>query len=318
MCGYCAILEEPDRSRFSARTLLESRNTQFVSIRGIAERRVRHNGSPMVEHTDTPAIDPDLPPQQAIPRLLELHGDRLYGLGLRLCNTPEEAQDLVQETFLRAFRSWEQFEGRSDPATWLYTIASHTCQRLNRKRAGEPRHLEPLEKLLPVRGEPVLAPVEGEHHPEAELQRREAQRVVEAALQDLPVEYRLPLVLKDIAELSIPDVAQILGLKEATVKTRVHRARLKLRQALEQSLPRVPLPEPDHARSVCLDLLHAKQEAMDRGAPFPFSNEELCVRCRALFDSLDLAQEACHRLGSDSLPVEIRALIQRRADGSPD
>lgn len=267
----------------------------------------------MVENTEKPTIDPDLPPQQAIPKLLELHGDRLYGLGLRLCNTPEEAQDLVQETFLRAFRSWDQFEGRSDPATWLYTIASHTCQRLNRKRAGEPRHLEPLEKLLPARGEPVLAPGDGEHHPEAELQRQEAQRVVGAALQELPIDYRLPLVLKDIAELSIPDIAKILGLKEATVKTRVHRGRLKLRQSLERSLPRVPLPEPDHPRSVCLDLLRAKQEAMDRGAPFPFSREELCVRCRALFDSLDLAHEACHRLSGESLPPEIRALIHDQA-----
>jgi len=258
-------------------------------------------------------IDPNLTPQQAIPRLLEVHGNRLYGLGLRLCESPEAARDLVQETFLRAFRHWDRFEGRSDPGTWLYAIAANTCKRLSRKRAGEPRHLEPLEALMPKRGEPVLAPDGAVGQPESELRRREAQRIVGEALQELPFDYRLPLVLKDIAELSVGEVAEILGLKEGTVKTRVHRARLKLRQLLERNLPRVEMPEHDHARSVCLDLLEAKQAAMDRGAPFPFSEEELCVRCRALLESLDLAHEACHSLLGGPLPPELRALIQQRA-----
>jgi RNA polymerase sigma-70 factor (ECF subfamily) len=265
----------------------------------------------MAAQNDSIKVDPELPPQQAIPRLLELHGDRLYGLGLRLCDTPEQARDLVQETFLRAFRSWDQFEGRADPGTWLYAIASNTCKRLNRRRAGEPRHLEPLEELLPARGEPVLASENPEGEPEAELRRREAHRIVSSALHELPIEYRLPLVLKDIAELSVSEVGQILGLKQATVKTRVHRGRLKLRQALEQNLPRVSLPEHDHSRRVCLDLLKAKQEALDRGAPFPFSRDELCVRCRALLRSLDLAHDACHELAGDHMPAEIRELIEQ-------
>ena len=77
---------------------------------------------------------------------------RLYRIGLRMCGKPDEAEDLVQETLLQGFRKWEQFEGRSNPATWLYTIAGRLCQRKHRRRAGEPARLESLSDLLPTPG----------------------------------------------------------------------------------------------------------------------------------------------------------------------
>ena len=61
---------------------------------------------------------------EEIPRLVEEHGGKMFGLAKRMCRTVEQAEDLVQETFLQAYRKWDQFEGRSSPATWLYTIAS--------------------------------------------------------------------------------------------------------------------------------------------------------------------------------------------------
>ena len=82
--------------------------------------------------------------QDAIPRLLEAHGGRLLGMASRLCGQRDEAEDILQETFLQAFRKWDQFEGRSDPATWLYTIAVRACQRKHRRRSGEPRNMESL------------------------------------------------------------------------------------------------------------------------------------------------------------------------------
>lgn len=83
----------------------------------------------------------------AVSRLFEEHGARLYRLGLRFCGSADEAQDLVQEVFLQAFRKWDQFDGRSAPATWLYTIAARRCQRRHRRRAGEPRSLLSLSSL---------------------------------------------------------------------------------------------------------------------------------------------------------------------------
>lgn len=111
-------------------------------------------------------------------------------------------------------------------------------------------------------------------------------------------------MLVDIAEIPVANVAEILGLREGTVKSRVHRVRLLLRKKLAERLPRRDTPaKPEHSRRVCLDLLKAKQEALDRGAEFPFSNDELCYRCRAVFASLDLAHETCKMIGRGELEL---------------
>ena len=227
---------------------------------------------------------------------------------MRLCGGPDEAQDLLQETFLNAFRSWDRFEGRASPSTWLFSIAAHACQRLHRKRSGEPERLEPLEELLPSGRQaiPDLAALEGPHE---EALRRELRERLEAALARLPVEFRLPLVLKEIAELPLADVARVLGIREETAKTRIHRARLKLRKELEAALPRGPVPPPPPDRQVCLDLLQAKQEALDRGVPFAVAPEEICARCRAVFATLDLARDTCREIGRGGLPPRVRDLL---------
>ena len=237
---------------------------------------------------------------------------RLYRMATRLCGNADEAQDLVQDTLLQAYRKWEQFEGRSDPATWMYTIAGRLCQRRHRRRAGEPRRLESLSDLLPSASDEVIAMSAGGEGPFDAHLRREAERAVTAALSSLPLAVRMPLVLADIAELPLGNIARILGLKPATVKTRVHRGRLQLRRALLERLPTRPAPPSDHDRQVCLDLLQAKQEALDRRAPFPYSSDDLCARCRAVFSTLDLGQDTCLNLGRGELPASLRALIGGR------
>jgi RNA polymerase sigma-70 factor (ECF subfamily) len=249
------------------------------------------------------------PRDLALERLMDEEGGRMYGLGMKLCGNSEEAEDLVQETFLQAFRKWDQFEGRSAPSSWLYTIAARICQRRNRLRSGEPARLESLSDLLPS-GQPMVAeiPSSGESQLDEQL-RREAQARVDRALASLPIHLRLPLLLKDITELSLSQIADILGLKEATVKTRVHRARLALRKELADSLPQREAPPPDHSQKVCLDLLSAKQEALDRGVEFPVPPDELCSRCQSVMSTLDLTFDACRQLNLDSLPESLRQSI---------
>lgn len=246
----------------------------------------------------------------AVSRLLAEHGGRIYGLALRLCASPEEAEDLVQEVFLQAYRRWETFEGRSRPTSWLYTIARRACQRMHRRRAGEPERLEPLADLLPGRAETV-ADLEALGGPERTLRRLEAEATVERALATLPMAFRLPLVLTDVAELSIAETAEVLGLLPATVKTRVHRARLKVRQAIDRGLPQKVEPRTQPA-AVCLSMLQAKQEALDRGVPFPYSDQALCGRCRTVFATLDLGRDACVALGRGELPEALRRHLERR------
>jgi RNA polymerase sigma-70 factor (ECF subfamily) len=251
---------------------------------------------------------------EAIPLLLHRYGAKLYRLGLRVCGNPDDAHDLLQETLLNAYRKWEQFEARSAPSSWLYTIAVRACRRRSRRRSGEPASLRSLDELLPA-GKEIASPAAADNPLDAAL-AHEVEEHLAGALAELPLPYRLPLILKDIAELSIQEVAQILGLKEATVKTRLHRARLQLRAALDPLLPRRPAPPPDHPRSVCLDLLRAKQEALDRGVPYPVAPSELCTRCRALFATLDLTHEACLRLGEGRLPEPVRQMLLERLASS--
>ena len=246
----------------------------------------------------------------AIPRLVERHGDRIYALGLSLCDNPDNADDLVQETFLRALKSWDSFEGRSQASTWLYTIATRACRRMQRRRAGEPRRMEPLQRVLPSGDEGVIQ-LPSDDDPEADAVRAEATEAVLRAVARLPLEFRLPFVLKEMADFSVSEIADTLDVKPATVKTRLHRARLKVRQELTGSLPRRAGAPPDHTREACLALLRAKQESMDHDRDFPLDDDQLCERCRSVFETLDLGRSICRALGDATMPADVRAALDR-------
>lgn len=246
-----------------------------------------------------------------MPRLVEEQGGKLYALARQFCGDPDEAEDLVQETFMQAWRKWDQFEGRSSPATWLYTIASRICQRLHRKRSGEPEKFDSIdandsgsEALMPI--------VPEENDPLARQIQREGRERVEAAINMLPQDFRMPLVLKEIVGFSLAEVAAVLDMKEATVKTRLHRARLRVRDALGEAVPHREGAPPPLSREICLDLLESKQEHLDKKLPFEFPAGVVCERCKALFASMDITLESCADLGEETLPEEIRDVLYAR------
>ena len=88
------------------------------------------------------------------------------------------------------------------------------------------------------------------------------------------------------------------------------RGRLALRKELTANLPRQSAPPPDHAREVCLDLLRGKMSALDRGVAYPVDSDELCTRCRSLFDSLDLTIAACRWINEGTLSDALRQRLQ--------
>lgn len=271
--------------------------------------------------------EPGTPPRQAIPVLVDAYGDRVYQLGLRVCPTPSEAEDLVQETMLAALKSWPRFQGDSHPYTWLFRIAMRTCRRMHRKRVGEPEHFLPLDELLGLKGNGAggYDMGNGSAHlgaaaatPATVTQERalqgEVRRRLDAAMERVPPVYRVALVLKDIADFSLEEIGEILEIQPATAKTRVHRGRLHLRKALDEEGVFIPLPERgDVPRQICLDLLRAKLDSMDRGVEFPLPPGEICDRCFALFRTLDLSQEACASLRegtmSDTFRERLRDLL---------
>ena len=255
-----------------------------------------------------------LPASEAVARLVETNGPRLYSLASRLCSNASDAEDMVQEVFLQAYRKWHTFKGRSNPGTWLYAIAARSCKSRLRRKGGIDRRMPAMSQLMPwAESQVARLPREstnpGRPSPVEESVRRESERAVHQAILTLPEHFRVPLVLKEMLELSLEDVAAALGIKPETVKTRVHRARLLLRKAVLDRLPSREAPKPSYEKQVCLDLLKAKLDAMDKGRGFPIGQSVVCERCRAVFAELDLTQNACLGLATGSLPDRTRAAI---------
>jgi RNA polymerase sigma-70 factor (ECF subfamily) len=244
----------------------------------------------------------------AVGRLFEEHGARLYRLGVRFCGNADEAHDLVQDVFLQAFRGWKQFDGRSSPSTWLYTIAARRCQRRHRRRAGEPASITSLSSLPPSPHDRIVH-IASDANPFDDAVRKQLQDRVASAVAALPAQMRLPLVLAEIAEIPLKDVARVLGLKLGTVKSRVHRARLAVRERIAAGLPSRPGAATDHDHRFCQDLLQAKQEALDRGVPLLVSDGDLCDRCKSLFATLDLSRDVCRLLAQGEIPPELARVV---------
>jgi RNA polymerase sigma-70 factor (ECF subfamily) len=161
------------------------------------------------------------------------HVDLMYRFANRLCGETEAAKDLVQETFLNAYRGFKDFRGDAQISTWLYTIASRACLRMRRRRKGAPERELSLDEFIPTsEGEFRLQiPVEG-LSPEEALQNKQLRQALDDAINQLPKKYKMVLVLRDMEGLSAKEVGTIMGLNERAVKSRLHRARLFVRREL--------------------------------------------------------------------------------------
>jgi RNA polymerase sigma-70 factor (ECF subfamily) len=161
----------------------------------------------------------------AFEELVMSYADRLVASVLRFGLTSTEAQEVAQETFLRAWRGLGGFEGRSSFFTWLYRIGFNEAQRALARRpaAGSivPDELHPLEQVQDNRP-----------GPEAEAETEELREALRAALRELPLDLRAPVVLRDVEGLSTRQSAAILDLGEAAFKSRLHRGRMALRGLL--------------------------------------------------------------------------------------
>lgn len=182
-----------------------------------------------------PTISPSLSSRAAkvFDTLYRDHVDLVYRFAHRLCGEPEAAKDLVQETFLNAYRGFEKFRGDAQVSTWLYTIASRACLRMRRRRKGAPERELSLEEFIPAsEGEFRLQiPIDG-LSPEEALQNKQLRDALDTAIDQLPKKYKMVLVLRDMEGLSAKEVGTIMGLNERAVKSRLHRARLFVRRQL--------------------------------------------------------------------------------------
>lgn len=164
-------------------------------------------------------------------RLVDAYSANIYRLAMKMLANPQDAEDVLQETFLKAYRHLEKFDGRSKLSTWLFRIATNEAlMLLRRQRPGIFSIDEPLE------GEDgdqePLQIVDWCCLPEKELLNAETRLYLDAAVERLPHTLRVVFLLRDIEDLSTQETAEVLGLSETAVKTRLSRARMRLREEL--------------------------------------------------------------------------------------
>ena len=164
-------------------------------------------------------------------RLVEAYSANIYRLALRMLNQPQDAEDVLQETFLKAFRHLKNFDGRSKLSTWLFRIATNEALMLLRRR--RPGQVSLDEPVMGDEGDQEpLQIVDWCCLPEKEMMSQEARKHLDAAIDQLPHSLRVVFLLRDIEDLSTLETAEVLGLSETAVKTRLSRARMRLRELL--------------------------------------------------------------------------------------
>ena len=173
----------------------------------------------------------------AFEELVRAYGGRLLAVARRFLRNEEDARDAVQDAFLSAFRSIEGFEGTARLSTWLHRIVVNASLMKIRTRTRKPEVL--IEDLLPgflEDGHLALPTVEWQTQSDDPIVQRELRELVLKSIHELPEGYRNVLLLRDIEELDTRETAELMEISEGAVKTRLHRARLALRELLEPHL----------------------------------------------------------------------------------
>ena len=169
---------------------------------------------------------------EAFAELVERYSPRIYNLALRMMRNRQDAEDVLQETFLSAYEKLHTFDERSTFYTWLYRIAVNASLMKLRSKHYTKNFVSLDEPDYEDHVRPTL--VDWSQYPVDALLDDEARRVMEEAIRKLPDIYRSVFILRDLEQLSIKETAKILGLTEDNVKTRLRRARLFLRDLLSE------------------------------------------------------------------------------------
>jgi RNA polymerase sigma-70 factor (ECF subfamily) len=181
--------------------------------------------------------------REAFGHLVTRYQTRLYNAALRLVQSPDDAADVVQDAFLNAFQSLHTFKGDAEFFTWLYRIAFNTAISFKRKK-------RPAVSLEAHAGEAGIDPDDPSEYvkPGSALERTEDERQLSDAIARLSPEHREVLLLKDLEGFKYEDIAVVLGVPIGTIRSRLHRARLELRELLapfEEYRPRSDAPAED-------------------------------------------------------------------------
>ncbi len=244
---------------------------------------------------------------RALEQLLARHQPQIYRFGLRMCRDPEDARDVLQETLLAMARGVRDFRGASSISTWLYTIARSHCIKKRRKSKFAPDREHSLETEASSAAHALPDPAPD---PESAAASREVEAALERAIAALDPMYREVLLLRDAEGLTAPEVGEVLGISVSAVKSRLHRARLAVRDRIA---PLLGVTEPS-ASPACPDVVlllsqHLEGEIGGEVCAEMERHLEGCARCRARCDSLRGTLALCRTKPTGEIPAELRASV---------
>jgi len=242
--------------------------------------------------------------------LLEQHAPRVFRFGMKMCRDPEDAREVLQETLLSAYRKLGDFRADASFSTWLFTIVRSHCFKKRRRRRHQPDHVLSLDGEAEEDAGRLSDP---RPRPDQQLEKRRLREALEAAIAELGDGQREVLLLRDVEGLSAAEVAEVTGLSVQAVKSRLHRARVLLRQALAPALGLSP--DTPKAGEGCRDIVPLFSRHLE-GEIAPDVCRELerhvaaCPRCGEACDSLRSVLSLCRATPAPKVPDDLQQAVR--------
>ncbi len=265
--------------------------------------------------------------QKSLEEALGLLQKTIFSFSMKVCGQRQDAEDTMQEVLLKSVPNLPKFDSPKALMVWLYKVAKNRCLMSRRKSKFAPKEDLSLEELMPDRQELQKLSGSPEGTPETSLLRRENAKHLREAVQRLPAEYRLILVLHDMEELSDADVAEITGLRLGTIRVRLHRARLFVRKELaKQDQHRIRHPKARPAGAIHTSALPRQRRCKEMFAELSnYLDNELddslceelekhiggCEPCKAFLSSLEKSIQQCRTAPNESPDPRVAARLRR-------
>lgn len=229
----------------------------------------------------------------AVEELLARYQERIYRFGLRMCGDEDSAREVLQETMLAAFRNLPGFRGQASLSTWLYQIARSFC--IKERRGTRPA--AQLEADL----------VDATPAPDLQVHARQVGQALAAAIRELAPEQREVLVLRDVEGLSAQQAAEVIGIEVGALKSRLHRARMALREKLAGVVTTSPEPCPELAHELTA---YAASEIDQATCVKIEEHLKTCARCAGACDALQRSVSMCKSIPGDAVPASVVAAVR--------
>lgn len=242
--------------------------------------------------------------RKALEKALGLLQQSVFAFGMRVCGQRQDAEDTMQEVLMKAIPYLPKFDTPKALGTWLYKVAKNRCLMTRRKSKFAPKENLSLDELMPDRQELEQLESVPEINPESAAIRGEEGRRIREAVRNLPPHYRIILVLRDMEGFTDDEVGEITGLRPATVRVRLHRARLFVRRELSKARQKAAnhsrtTTEPSRPRR-CRSMFAGLSDYLD-GELDDFSCEEIeahlegCEPCKKFLRSLEESIKQCQQ-----------------------